>query len=149
MHPRPRNRKQCVTDDTEECGDAPYSEHVLFVACRKASAFGDHIADILPPAGESARQPASRISNRKRDSRDHGEIEDENHGCGENTENESHETSNVRNDGRELTERLSLCESCRAACWRLRDAPHGDGIAMGRVLIIAHRSVPVRNWQTN
>jgi hypothetical protein len=87
MHPRPRNRKQCVTDDTEERGDAPFSEHVLFVACRKASAFGDHIADILPPAGERARQPASRISNRKHDSRDHGEIEDENYGCGENTEN--------------------------------------------------------------
>src|SRR5262245_20459888 len=67
-----RNRKQGVTDDTEKRSNAPYGEHVLLVACRKASTIGDYVADILPPAGQGSRQPAGCINDCKRDSRNDG-----------------------------------------------------------------------------
>src|SRR5690348_16998419 len=58
----PRNGKQGVTNDSEKRSDAPYGVHILPIACRKPGTFSDHIADILPPVGQSARQPAGRIN---------------------------------------------------------------------------------------
>src|SRR5690348_6048171 len=88
----PRNRKQSVTDDTEERSDAPYGEHVLLVARRKASTIGDGVADRLPPAGQSAWQPAGCINDCKRNARNDGQIEQEDHSCNEEAENDQHKS---------------------------------------------------------
>src|SRR6185369_12661477 len=90
LAPHPRKGNQSVANNTEERSDAPYGEHVLLVSCRKAGTVGDHIADILPPAGKSARQPAGRINDRKRDSRNNGQIEHEYDSCEEKAKNNQH-----------------------------------------------------------
>src|SRR5712671_6246786 len=80
-----------MTDDAEQRSEAPYGEHVFLEACRKPKTFGDHIADRLPPGGKRARRPATRINDRKRYSRDHGQIEHENRTGNEKAENYPHE----------------------------------------------------------
>src|SRR5262249_26284026 len=123
LGPHPCNRKQGVTDDREERGKAPYGEHALPVACRKASAVRNHIAERLPPTGKSARQPASRINDRKRDTRDYGQIEHENRTCNEKAEKSHHGSLQVyqaclpkrtSRDGRPRSHR-SLCKTVAAS----------------------------------